>query len=524
MDALSSFDPFAAAVDVFDDLNRERVNYAADPSRWAAERGKMHIWSKQREVLESVRDHRRTVVRACHSAGKSHIAATAACWWIDSHPPGEAFILTSAPTAPQVRAILWRNINRIHAAASLPGRTNQTEWIMPTGDGSEELVGIGRKPSEHSEGAFQGIHARYVLVILDESQGVPRALWDATESIASNQNARILSIGNPDVTSGPFVDACKTPELWNEIHIGFKHTPAATGERVPEEVADGLISRLWAEDRRIAWGEDSALYQSKVLGEIPSGAIDPWRVISESDVALCRYIEPAYDPEPQRWGGLDVGGGDDRTVLVERINDAVGRIESFQESDPMKSAERLAHLIVDWGLTRVNTDVIGVGWGLAGSLRKQFADWRQEGSLTRDISVNGVNFAARASQPKKYYNTRAAAWWNGRELAREQKWSLANLDDDAIAELTMPRYELRNGKILIEPKADVRERLGRSPDIADALLLAFYDALYIPPASDARSAFAAADLTSGGGFGTSVFGGSAIPGLPMSIPTSLERR
>ena len=127
------------------------------------------------------------------------MAAMAACWWIDSHAPGEAFVLSTAPTAPQVRAVLWRNINRIHASAGLPGRCNQVEWLMPTGDDSEELVAIGRKPSEHSEGAFQGIHARYVLVILDESQGVPETLWTATESIASNKNARILAIGNPDL-------------------------------------------------------------------------------------------------------------------------------------------------------------------------------------------------------------------------------------------------------------------------------------------------------------------------------------
>lgn len=501
-------------INALDDVQRVTVDYAADPVRWADERGRMHIWSRQREVLESVRDHRRTVVRACHSSGKSYIAATAACWWIDSHPPGEAFILTSAPTAPQVRAILWRNINRIHSSAGLPGRCNQTEWFVPNADGSEELVGIGRKPSEHSEGAFQGIHARYILVILDESQGVPRALWDATESIASNQNARILAIGNPDVMTGPFVDACNTPQLWNEIHIGYKHTPAATGEQVPPEVADGLISRLWAEDRRTAWGEDSALYQSKVLGELPTGDADPWRVIPESEAAACRYLEPAYDDDPVRVGGIDVGGGEDRTVIIERINFGVGRVRSFQERDPIKAADQLVALIQDWNLTRVNIDVIGVGWGLAGILRKALPD----------VAVQGINFAAKSNYPKKFYNLRAECWWHGRDLARDRAWSLTALDDDAIAELTMPRYEIRNGKILIEPKDDVRERLGRSPDIADALLLAFFDGLWIPPVTDARSAFAGASLLNGSGSGGSMFGGSAIPGLPMSIPTNLMQR
>lgn len=514
----------AAITDAFDDLTRVKTDYASDPVRWADEQAHTFLWSRQRMILESVRDNRRTAVHSCHNVGKTFTSAVAAMWWIFSHPPGEAFVISTAPTAVQVKSLLWREIGRLHSKASLSGRTNQTELYLPAGDG-EELVAFGRTTSEHNEAAFNGIHARYVLVILDEASGVPEPIWNAAESIASNKHSRILAIANPDVPTGPFADACSESSPYNTIHIGYEHTPSVTGEDVPAELLDYLISSEWAEDRKQAWGENSALYQAKVLGQFPTGEFDPWRVIAESDVALCRYIEPAYDPEPQRWGGLDVGGGDDRTVLIERINDAVGRIESFQESDPMKSAERLAHLIVEWNLTRVNIDSIGVGWGLAGSLRKQFSDWRQEGSLTYDITVNGVNFAARASQPKKYYNARAAAWWNGRELARDQKWSLANLDDDAVAELTMPRYELRNGKILIEPKADVRERLGRSPDIADALLLAFFDAMYVPPVSDARTAFAAADLTTGAGTrAATVFPGLGIPGFPTSIPTSLTGR
>jgi hypothetical protein len=511
----------SAITDAFDDLTREKVDYASDPGRWARERGKMHIWSKQLEVMESVRDNRRSVIRACHSSGKSYIAATIACWWLDSHPPGEAFVLSTAPTAPQVRAILWRNINRIHASAKLPGRCNQQEWLMPTGDGSEELVGIGRKPSEHSEGAFQGIHARYVLVILDESQGVPKSLWDGTESIASNKHARVLAIGNPDTTSGPFVDACNSPSLWNEIHIGFKHTPASTGEEVPEEVADGLISREWAEDRRIAWGEDSALYQSKVLGELPTGEIDPWRVISEEDAAKCRYIDEAYedDPDAVRIGGLDVGGGGDRTVLVERVGSAVKRIESFTDRDPMSTVGRLVHLIEEWNLEKVRVDVIGVGWGVSGRLREVL---KERGSKCK---VQGVNFASRSTQPKRFANIRAEAYWNGRELSRNKAWSLASLDNDAIAELTVPRYKIADssGKILIEAKDDIRERLGRSPDIADALLLAFYDGTGNAEAHDPRQAYAGARLDQITGT-YSHFGGPQIEGLPFSIPTPLGGR
>lgn len=508
----------SAITDAFDDLTKAKIDYAGDPVRWATERGKSHLWSKQRAIVESVRDNRRTAVHACHSVGKSYVAAMAACWWIDSHAPGEAFVLSSAPTAAQVRAVLWRTINRIHAQADLPGRCNQVEWVLPTGENSEELVAIGRKPSEHSEAAFQGIHARYVLVILDEASGVPEALWTAAESIASNKNARILCIGNPDLTTGPFADACKSGSPYNTIHVGYQDSPAVTGEEVPQRVLDELISPEWVADRKLVWGEDSALFQAKCLGVFPSSSADPWRVIPEEDVARCRFIDPAYedDPDAVHIGGLDIGGGGDRTVLVERIGSSVGRIESFSDRDPMATVGKLVHLIEQWDLQKVRVDTVGIGWGVGGRLREVL---KERGSK---CLVQYMNFATRSSQPKRFANLRAEVYWNGRELSRNQAWSLAKLDDDAVNELTQPRYEIvdSSGKLRVEKKDDIRERLGRSPDIADALLMAFFDGTGSPEASDPRNAFAGTQF--GQSTGTySHFGGPRIEGLPISIPTHL---
>jgi hypothetical protein len=42
-----------------------------------------------------------------------------------------------------------------------------------------------------------------------------------------------------------------------------------------------------------------------------------------------------------------------------------------------------------------------------------------------------------------------------------------------IAELTAPTYFFNGGKFQIEPKDAVKKRLGRSPDLADALALTF---------------------------------------------------
>ena len=102
-------------------LKRARVQ---DPITFITDHLGEHLWSKQVEIVESVRDNRHTAVRSCHGIGKSFTGARVVSWWIESHAPGEAFAVTTAPTNAQVRAILWREIRQAHRKGRLSGRVN----------------------------------------------------------------------------------------------------------------------------------------------------------------------------------------------------------------------------------------------------------------------------------------------------------------------------------------------------------------------------------------------------------------
>jgi hypothetical protein len=135
------------AADALDEAGQPSP-YLNDPVGWVKERLGGHLWSKQREIAESIVQHRRTAVKSCHNAGKSFLAAQIACYWIDVHPPGEAFIVSTAPTYAQVHAILWEEIRKAAknpAGDPLPGRVLQSdEWKLDDGT----LVGWGRKPAD----------------------------------------------------------------------------------------------------------------------------------------------------------------------------------------------------------------------------------------------------------------------------------------------------------------------------------------------------------------------------------------
>jgi hypothetical protein len=170
-----------------------------------------------------------------------------ALWWIDVHPPGEAFVVTTAPTTAQVEAILWRYIGAAHRKAELPGRvTLDAKWYI-----GQELVGYGRKPADYDQAAFQGIHALHPFVLVDEACGVPKSSFDAVDSLATNANARVLASGNPDDPASHFAQVCKPSSGWHVITVSAFDTPAYTGEKVPEDLLPLLVSPEWVEERKL---------------------------------------------------------------------------------------------------------------------------------------------------------------------------------------------------------------------------------------------------------------------------------
>lgn len=444
--------------------------YLHDPVLWIRDKLQYELWSRQQQIIESVRDSRQTAVHSAHAIGKSLTAACTAVWWIQTHPIGEAFVVTTAPTFAQVQAILWREMNRLHAKGDLGGRMNLLEWYY-----GNEMVAFGRKPADYDPAAFQGIHARYVLVIFDEAAGIPKPLWDAASTLVANEGSRFLAIGNPDDPHGEFARVCRPGSGWSVIHVGARDTPNFTGEVVSDLVAESLVSPAWVEEKKLSWGEGSALYVSKVEGRFP---VDSDKgIVPHSWAVRCRYLQL---PEVgQRCAGLDVGGGGDRTVLRERVGPKAGREEMWNESDPMVLVGKIAEKLAEWDTERVVVDSIGIGWGLAGRLKElSRAHEPTSHGTTHRAHVVLFNAAEASNQPTRFLNKRAELHWEvGRELSRLPGWDLEHVDDDTLAELTESQYEIMDsrGKVKVELKDQVRARLGRSPDRADALLMAFWE-------------------------------------------------
>lgn len=434
--------------------------YVNDPYGWVTRKCRQWLWSKQRKIMESVRDHRYTAVPSCHGPGKSFTASAVAAWWMDIHPPGTAFVITTAPTDSQVKGILWKEIRRRHKEAEMPGRiTLEAHWYQAYG-GVEELVGMGRKPQDYNAEAFQGIHAKYVLIIVDEACGVSKALFDALETLMTNDYARMLAIGNPDDPASHFETICRPGSGYNVIRISAYDTPNFTGEFVPKDVAEVLVTPLWVKERQTKWGVTSPLFISKVLAKFPEIATDtlitPSMIRNAQEKSIPGLGMGSYGWDIARMGGDETVGYRNRDGQIRRIY-----AKHMQTTDVTANAIHMFLNSHGANYVPAYLDVIGLGAGVFDELR------------ARNLNVIPVNVAEPAFDDTRFANKRAEYYWHFREMFEKQLVDIDVEDEDLAAQLGSIKWNLtrKKAQIYLESKDDMRRRGLPSPDRADGAML-----------------------------------------------------
>jgi hypothetical protein len=436
--------------------------YITDPIGWARDRLGVKLWSAQQQIARSVVINTRTAIKSCHDSGKSFIAAVLAAWWIDVHPPGTAFVVSTAPTYPQVHAILWEEIRARHRAGKLPGRVLQSdEWKLDDGT----LVGQGRKPADTDEQGFQGIHRRYVLAIIDEACGIPEQLWTAVETVTTTDDCRTLAIGNPDDPNTEFGKVCKPGSGWDVIGISAFATPNFTDEPVDDELRMMLLAPSWVDDKKLRWGEESPRYISKVLGDFPE--------LGEDTLISPKHIEAAQHRELDVTGrqtlGVDVARfGSDRTIIAHaqgrrvRIVRSDAKQSTTETTGKVKVTARGLH-----GTYEIRVDGVGVGGGVVDQLDEYDPDYPR-GWPVIDMQAGGA-----PADTTKFINARAEWFWGLREMFEQDDVDLDPGDDELAAQLGALKYKYTSrGQVQIESKDDMRKRGMPSPDRADAVMLA----------------------------------------------------
>lgn len=475
-----SLAPAGTADRVMARLFPQPVPYANDPVGFSRDILRFDPWSKQRQILESVRDHRRTAVRSGHGVGKTAIAARAALAFYATRP-GKTRVITTGASWTGVETLLWAELHAAYeiAAGAIPGKLNDTdlkaskEWF---------ILGLSTDKPER----FAGQHADHLLLIIDEASGIDERIYEAASGYLSGPDAHLLLIGNPTQLAGEFYAAFhEKSDKYNTISISAFDTPAFTGEQVSDAAWESLKGIPdYVEEMRDLYGEGSPVYQVRVLGEFASTSDDT--VCSGADVedararTVERHVPAVVSCDVARFGS-------DETVISVRRGNHVRVVRRYAGQDTMRTVGEIlqvADAVVRGtetplsgpvepaatfppNMLRIVVDDTGVGGGVTDRLREVI--WERS---PHAASYQVVPFtASAASWSGDYPNRRSELWFSFSERLPQ-----LDLDPDKklAAELVAPKYSLDSkGRRVVEPKADTKKRLTRSPDTADSVLLTF---------------------------------------------------
>jgi len=425
----------------------------------------LKYWSKQKQILRAIKKHRQVAVRACHSSGKTFLSASAALGFACQHDNSR--VITLAPGWMTTRSVVW---NQIHSQVQgAPYRlptvaTTQTEIKF----GPNNLI-IGLSTNESTR--LQGHHAEHVLLIADEATGIEPDFWPSIQGILASGDSHLLILGNPTVSSGFFFDAfTRNRAAWDTHTISAFDTPNLAGLsledllKLPDDQLDVnshpyLTTRRWVRERYNEWFngtiENSPLWQSRVLGEFPSSSSNALVPLALLEAAR----RPPSDSNERVIVGVDPAGpGRDRTTAVACAGGSILDIGVWTDAD---ARGPVLQFLKKWAdrLKLVRVDSAGLGFYFCEHIRSS------------GFAAEGINVATSAADKERFANSKAARYWFLRE--RFQRGEISGLSDEMLAELAAVSYAVdAAGRITIDGKADVKSILGRSPDLAEALMIA----------------------------------------------------
>lgn len=429
-----------------------RENFHVEPDEW------------QREALMAYCDptvpRLRLSLQACAGPGKSAVLAwigwhfiSCNCGPNDMHPKGAC----TSVTGDNLKDNLWAEMARWRGVSPFLSATFTwtQERIFSNEHPATWFLSVKTWPkaanADEQGKTLSGLHSDYVIVLIDESGSIPVTVLRAGEQALSNcKFGRIVQAGNPLSREGMLFHAAQSDQ-WRVIRI--------TGD--PDDLARSpRIDLEWAREQIKSYGRSNPWVQAYILGEFPLSALNTLLGPDEVRDAMKRYHREFEIDHAPRILGVDVAReGDDSSCIFPRQGRQAFPPTILRNVDGLQGGGAVALKWKEWGVDAVFVDNTG-GFG---------ASWvDQLRALGR--SPIPIHFAS-APSSSQFVNKRAEMWWLMAQWVKEG----GALPDcpELVAELCTPTYFFKGDKIQIEEKLQIKERLHRSPDRADALALTF---------------------------------------------------
>ena len=375
-----------------------------------------------------------------------------------------------------------------------PGRLNRARKQWEFHDG--RLVRF--RHLERDDDVFGHQSAQYDLVAFDELTQFTEAqyvyLTSRARSVRPGQRVRIVGASNPGGEGNDWV-----MRRWAAWLDRDHPRPAAAGELrwfrrdgeglevetaagdpdarsrtfIPARLADN--PHLGDEYRRVLDAMPEPWRSQLLEGDWQIGLVDEaYQVIPSAwiDAAMRRWRPEGHGGAPGVALGVDVArGGACRTVLAPRRGDWVGQMEVY-DGRLTPDGQSVVALLAPWVEAGYRAQIDGVGVGASAIDLARGLGMDVVGLVGSERSEHGDK-----SGSFPFGNLKSEMWWRLREAldpAGGRNLALP-MDADLRSELRAPRYEMQTNGLKLESKDRTEQRVGRSPDRADAVVYAVYE-------------------------------------------------
>jgi len=420
-----------------------------------------NLWDGERAILRAVpvaiKEKKNIVVPSGHSLGKDFVCGGLVPYFLQVYGP--CVVITTAPTGRQVDSVMWGEIESRYNSAKikLPGRLMTSKIEV---DSKWYALGFTTKETGQMVGKFQGFHSPRVFVIASEAQAISDVVYEQIDAILTGDIGLLIEIGNPLRATGQFARDIKNTKDNLVIHLSCLDSPNYIQRKT---VVPGVCSYEWVEKKRKQWGEDDPRWVARVLGKVPTSSID---TVFSQDLVDKRIDAETFSAKVKRGVAIDVARfGDDETVIYGGTNGIVEAQDIYTQQSTTTTAAR--GMIIHNKIKKGNFIVVD-GDGVGGGTIDTLTDMQLSNVDIMEIHGAGKPFN------DDYQNKRAEMTFIAQKRLEEGEASIPN-DTLLIEELLEIKYFVnKRGKIQIEEKDDLKERLGRSPNRADAWIMLQY--------------------------------------------------
>lgn len=347
----------------------------------------------------------------------------------------------------------WNN-----AKIPLPGRILtckidiEPDWFM---------IGFTTKETGDMTGKAQGFHSRHICVIASEAQAIDDSIFEQLDSILNAEINLFIMIGNPLRTSGKFARAIMNTTDNIVIPLDCLESP---NYRHKTNVIPGMASYEWIEKKRKEWDPenkgDHPLWRARVRGQLPLSSIDTIfspelieRMVKTIPHIAIRKIVTSCDP---------AGMGDDEQVIYGAVSGRIVQQDIMPQCRADASCSRILQMTKLINANHIVIECDGMGQPIADFTRKLKPD---------HITLQEVHSAGKAEDEERYQNQKAEMWFYAKQEAEAGREQIPD-DEYLKQELQEMKYFINlRGRIQIESKDDLKDRIGRSPGRADAWVL-----------------------------------------------------